>query len=319
MPSQSVLLIGAGQLGSRYLQGLAAMQEPLAVTVADPSEAALAVARERLASVSPATNHLVQFSTSLEDVPQQFDLALVVTPASCRARVVTEIANRHQVKAWILEKLLAQSCTQLDQIEQALGGSSQVWVNTPRRLMSWHQAIRTQLLLSDPSPLKVRVSGGSWGLACNGIHFIDLVAWWIQSSVQSVNTAGLGDWAQSKRVGFQEAFGCMQVSYADGSELELCCKSGTRPTQITVVTPQGEWLIEESAGRATGPFGQNLNGQLNFQSVLTAPLVKQILQKGNCDLPSLAESTAQHRPLLDSLLKHWNLSQGHHDSVVPIT
>jgi hypothetical protein len=314
-----ILLIGAGQLGSRYLQGLAAVEDPLAITVVDPSEASLAVARERLAHVPLASALVVQFSTSLQDVPQHIDLALVVTPAHCRARVVTELASRHQVKAWILEKVLAQNCEQLDQIEQALVGHRQVWVNTPRRLMGWHQAIRSQLLPADPAPLQVRVSGGSWGLACNAIHFIDLVAWWTQASVQSVNAAGLGDWVLSMRAGFREAFGCLSVSYADGSELELCCHSGAEPTQITVATPQGAWVIEESVGRVTGPVGQQLHGQLSFQSVLTAPLVKQILQESRCDLPTLAESTAQHRPLLTALLKHWNQSQGCQDSIVPIT
>jgi predicted dehydrogenase len=314
-----ILLIGAGQLGSRYLQGLAAIEDPVAVKVVDPSEGSLAVARERLAQVQLASAHAVQFSTSLEDVPQHLDLALVVTPAHCRARVVTELASRHQVQAWVLEKVLAQNCEQLDQIEQALVDHSQVWVNTPRRLMGWHQAIRSQLLPAGPSPLQLRVSGGSWGLACNAIHFIDLVAWWTQASVQSVNPAGLADWVQSKRAGFQEVFGSFRVTYADGSELELCCHSEAEPTQITVVTPQGEWVIEESAGLATGPDGQQLHGQLSFQSALTVPLVKKILQEGRCDLPTLAESAAQHRPLLSTLLKHWNQNQGCHDSIVPIT
>lgn len=319
MPSPSLLLIGAGQLGSRYLQGLADIADPLAITVVDPSEASLAVARERLAQVQMASDHAVQFSMCLQDVPQHLDLALVVTPAHCRARVVTELASRNQVKAWILEKVLAQNCEQLDQIEQALAGHSQVWVNTPRRLMGWHQAIRSQFLPASLTPLQVGVSGASWGLACNAIHFIDLVAWWTQASVQSVNPAGLGDWVKSKRVGFEEVFGSLRVTYTDGSELELCCYSGVEPTQIVVATTQGEWVIEESAGRVTGPFDQQLHGQLSFQSALTASLVKRILQEGRCDLPTLAESAAQHRPLLTALLKHWNQSQGCQDSIVPIT
>ena len=134
-----------------------------------------------------------------------------------------------------------------------------------------------------------------------------------------VNSAGLDDWVQSKRGGFQEVFGSLSLTYTDGSELELCCHSGSEPIQITVMTPQGEWLIEEKAGMVTGPDGQQIPGQLSFQSELTAPLVKQILQESCCDLPTFAESTAQHRPLLAALLKHWNQSQGCQDSIVPIT
>ena len=319
MAPPSVLLVGAGQLGSRYLQGLAALEDPVAVTVVDLSGASLGVAMGRLGQVQMASTHEVQFSTSFKAVPQHLDLVVVATPAHCRARVVTELASSLHVKAWILEKVLVQNSEQLDQIEQALVGHSQVWINTPRRLMTWHQAIRSQLLPGDTVPLQVSVSGGCWGLACNAIHFIDLVAWWTKSSVQSVNPSGLGDWVQSKRAGFHEVFGSLGVTYTDGTELELCCLSGTEPIQITVATPQGEWVIEEAAGRSIGPDCQQLRGQLIFQSALTAPLVKQILQEGRCDLPTLAESAAQHRPLLTALLKHWNQSQGRQDAVVPIT
>jgi hypothetical protein len=319
MSCSSFLLIGAGQLGSRYLQGLVALEDRFSITVVDPSEVSLAVAKERLALVHPASAHSVRFSTSLDDVPQQLELALVVTPAHCRARVVSELATRHQVKAWILEKVLAQSCEQLDQIEQALVGNRQVWVNTPRRLMAWHKAIRTQLLTDGPAPLQVRISGGSWGLACNAIHFIDLVAWWSEALVQAVNATGLGDWVLSKRVGFQEISGSLQVIYTDGSQLSLCCHAGSEPLQISVESPEGEWLIEESAGRVMGPGGQQLQGELEFQSVLMAPLVMQILEKEHCDLPSLEESISQHRPFLASLLKHWNERQGCQSSTVPIT
>lgn len=315
----SLLLIGAGQLGSRYLQGLMSFENPLVITVVDPSEESLVIARERLSQVHCPADHVVEFATSLEAAPRFVDLALVVTPAHCRARVVTELASRLQIKAWILEKVLAQSCEQLDQIEQSLLGNCQVWVNTPRRLMDWHQEIRSQLLPTGPAPLKVRVSGGSWGLACNAIHFIDLVAWWTQASVRSVDSAGLWNWIDSKRVGFNEVFGTLRVSYSDGSELELCCHSGTESMQATVVSPQGEWVIEESCGRVIGPAGQHLHGELSFQSALTGPLVKQILDENCCDLPSLAEATAQHRHLLAALLMHWNHSHGCQDSVVPIT
>lgn len=314
-----ILLIGAGQLGSRYLQGLVALQDPSAIKVVDPSEASLDMARERLAQVQPAAAHALQFSTSMEAAPQALDLALVVTPAHCRARVVEEIAGRHQVKAWILEKVLAQSCEQLDRIEQALANNNRVWVNTPRRLMSWHQVIRAQLLPDGPVPLHVQVGGGSWGLACNAIHFIDLVAWWTKAQVQSVSADGLDGWTDSKRAGFQEVFGRLLVHYRDGSVLELSCLPDAQPAGIAVETPQGSWRLEEAAGVATGPAGQQLQGQLSFQSALTAPLVAQILQDGHCALPTLAQSVTQHRPLLQALLEHWNRSQGRHDCSVPIT
>lgn len=315
----SVLLLGAGQLGSRYLQGLSGIDRQLNITVVDPASASLDVARQRLDEVSPATSHEVQFTTSLDEAPKKLDLAFVVTPAHCRADVVAAISAQHGVSAWILEKVLAQSRQQVDQIERALAGHPRVWVNTPRRLMAWHQAIKEQLLASGPTALRVRMAGGHWGLACNAIHFIDLVNWWTGASVDGVDGRGLRDWQPSKRSGFQEVFGTLVVNFSNRSSLELSCIQSDAPPRIEVETQEGIWLIEEAAGKAVGPSGQAIAGQLNFQSALTAPLVEQILTAGRCELPSLAESAAQHRPFLDALLQHWNHSQSREDLAVSIT
>ena len=314
-----VLLVGAGQLGSRYLQGLAGVDRQLKIIVVDTSSASLDVARQRLDDVSPATAHEVHYTTSLDEAPKQVDLAFVVTPAHCRADVVAAISTRHEVNAWILEKVLAQSAQQVEQIERSLKWHSNVWVNTPRRLMAWHQVIKEQFLASGPAPLRVRLSGGNWGLACNAIHFIDLVSWWTGAAVHEVEGHGLGRWQPSNRAGFQEVFGTLMVNFRDGSSLELSCNQSDAPTRIEVETPEGIWLIDESAGKAVGPNGQEIVGQLNFQSVLTAPLVEKILTAGRCELPSLDDSSAQHRPLLDALLQHWNHSQSRDDMAAPIT
>lgn len=314
-----VLLIGAGQLGSRYLQGLAGVSHALRITVVDPSASSLELARQRLAEVSLAAAHEVRFSTSLDAAPKQLDLALVVTPAHCRAEVVSAICAQHEVSAWILEKLLAQSSQQVDEIEKTLAGHSRVWVNTPKRIMLWHQAIKDQLISNAKYVFRVRVSGGNWGMACNTIHYIDLVSWWSGASVYGVDSKRLQTWRPSKRYGFQEIFGSLTVEFFNGCRLEINCNQSDAPLQIEVETPEGIWLIEEASGRAVGPFGQVIAGLICLQSDLTAPLVEQILTAGHCGLPSLAVSAAQHRPLLDALLQHWNFDQFRQDLSVPIT
>ena len=314
-----VLLVGAGQLGSRYLQGLSGIDRQLKIVVVDPSSGSLDMARQRLAEVLPAASHEVQFSTSLDEAPNHLHLALVVTPAHCRANVVAAIRARCEVSAWILEKVLAQSSQQVDQIEKSLEGQSNVWVNTPRRVMTWHQDIKEQLLSCGSAALRVRMSGGHWGLACNAIHFIDLVSWWTGSTVNDVDCQGLEDWLPSKRPGYQEVFGSIMVNFCGGSSLELSCNRSDLKPRIEVETSKGIWLIEEVAGKAVGPSGQVISGQLTLQSVLTAPVVDQILTTGRCKLPCLADSAAQHRPFLNALLQHWNYRQSCKDLAVPIT
>ena len=90
------------------------------------------------------------------------------------------------VNYWVLEKVLAQSKQELEFINSTITDAKGIWVNTPRRLTSWHQQLK--LKFYDQGPLTIKKVGGMWGLACNSIHFIDLVAWWTSESLLSVNT-----------------------------------------------------------------------------------------------------------------------------------
>ncbi|SVB59674.1 uncharacterized protein METZ01_LOCUS212528, partial [marine metagenome] len=63
----SVLIAGTGQLGSRYLQGLAACLKPLRVFVLDPADQALRVAAGRWAGAGgQSTEHVVSYHNTLD-------------------------------------------------------------------------------------------------------------------------------------------------------------------------------------------------------------------------------------------------------------
>ena len=63
MSKKRILLIGAGQLGSRYLQGIAKSNLDIDITVSDPSKKSIELSQERLLEVE--NNHKIQFVNSL--------------------------------------------------------------------------------------------------------------------------------------------------------------------------------------------------------------------------------------------------------------
>ena len=83
-----LLLVGAGQLGSRYLQGLAHVDTPLSITVVDPSLESLGVAKSRyrqtVDSIASTVAHKISFEQNLLQIPSCIDICCVVTPANCR-------------------------------------------------------------------------------------------------------------------------------------------------------------------------------------------------------------------------------------------
>jgi hypothetical protein len=316
----SVLLLGAGQLGSRYLQGLVASESILKITVIDPSSESLETAKSRWVEAGgDESPHQVRWLESLPSDLQKVDVALIVTSSKGRADLIDKIVKAIDVRCWVLEKVLTQSSEELRAIQSALVGCDGAWVNTSRRMMSWHQSLKDAF--ANRGSLEVSYSAGLWGLACNSIHYIDLVAWCSGEALVSVDTSGLDhQWHEGKRAGYFEITGELVAHFSDGTSLRLSSKEDAQAQPIQVALSDGVvWEIDESAGTARSSSGEQLDGRIEFQSQLSGRLVDNILQKGKCDLPSLDESSSMHTIFLDAMLAHWNLSQNRNDYRVPIT
>lgn len=317
---RSVVIAGAGQLGSRYLQGLAGVDEPLLIHVLDVSAATLerAEARWREVAITGGTKQ-VAFSVTADGIPKMADVAIVATAADARPDVVGMLSRTASVRFWVLEKVLAQSQEGVSQIETFVGPSEGAWVNTPRRLMPWHQSIRDGIGSLD-GPVQLTVMGGSWGLACNAVHFLDLVQWWTGEALDRIETGGLRrQWLMAKRSGYWEVMGTMVAGFAGGSMARLTVSEGDEPVRLVVRSGNREWTIAESEGTASCSDGQTISGQMLRQSDLTSGLVEGLLLDGRCGLPTLQNSAALHRVYLRDLLAHWNASTGVTASAVPIT
>ena len=317
-PVSKILLIGAGQLGSRYLQGLATYKIPIEIFIVDPSQKSLRIAQNRWEEVvAENSQHKVHYLQVLKGLIDEFDLCFTTTTADVRLSVVDQVLSKSRVRFWILEKVLAQSVEQVDLLEDLLTRAEGAWVNTARRSIYWHQLIQKHL--PKGQAWSVSGNGGSWGMACNSIHFIDLVAWWTSEKLVSVDTSGLKRWFSSKRDGFWEVGGKLNLFFSGNTKLELSVDESNTPFSLILQNEQDSWRLEESVGSFTNSKGFSLPGKVELQRELTGPLVDQILKTGKCSLPSLSESAEMHRLLIDALLDHWNTSQHLKDFVLPIT
>ncbi len=329
--SATILIAGAGQLGSRYLQGLANCQNTLDIYVQDIYEQSLQVAKQRWEQVAhpvdcgtvsgmtaPSIQHKVTFLSSFEKIPKKIDIAIVATNADVRPQVVKQIEANFEVCYWILEKVLAQSLTALDEILILTQNSSGAWTNIPRRMMAWHKQIRERL--RSESTLKITGSGSLWGLACNGIHYLDLVSWWTDEKLRKIDTSKLDSkWIESKRKGFFDVTGKIAAFYSGGTRLVLQSRLEGSPFKMKVEGQNSVWEIDEIKGVAVCSDGIIITGNNEMQSSMTSKLVDDILAGKNCELPKLSDSVEMHRIFLRSLLEHWNNVNSRNDDTLPIT
>jgi len=317
---KNILLVGAGQLGSRYLQGLSTVKLDLFITVVDPSDLSLNKAKKRwFEAEGDESQHTIRWCKVLPQDLVSIDLAIISTSARGRADLVKKISSTVSVRYWVLEKVLAQSKKELDIINAATIDSKGTWVNMVRRVINWHQQLKFNFY--EKGPLKVRKTGGLWGLACNTIHFIDLISWWTGESLLSVDTSRLDrNWLKSKRLGYFEVIGELLIKFSGGTELILQSNPiATEDVLYVEVSNKDIWTIDELNCVAFKSKKEVFKGEFKLQSEITGPIVKKILTNGTCELTTLKKSSDQHKIFLEAMLAHWNFSNKLNDKVVPIT
>jgi len=319
--SSTIVIVGAGQLGSRYLQGLALSERSLDIYVQDISDQSLRTSKnlwDQAIDADSIKRHKVTLLSSLENFPQQIDIAIVSTNANVRPQVVKQIVKNCNVRYWILEKILAQSEATLDEISLLTRNSNGVWINHPFRMMNIFRIMRKNLLKD--APLIVRVSGSLWGMACNTTHYLDLVEFLTGETLTELDISQLDShWIKSKRKGFFEVTGKITTAFSRGTTLILESRKKGPVFSVEIESQDQKWKIDDRNRIVSGVNGVLITGNIEMQSLMTKRLVDTLLTGGNCHLPKLSESLELHRFFLRSLLEHWNYSHGTNIDTLPIT
>ena len=316
---KNLLLIGAGQLGSRYLQSIIKENFNYNIIVVDTSEISLRLAKKKWEENNGfQSNHKISWQKSLPEKINNYDLAIVATSSKNRASLVYQVASKVKIKYWILEKILAQSIGELETIKNATANAKSVFVNTPKRQMKWYINIQSKF---PDKPVEIIKKGGLWGLACNAIHYLDLVSYWTNESLTTIDTKELSkDWFPSKRKGYYELTGKIKAKFSKGTELILQSLKNEEENILQLKFLNNDSCnIYEKKGIAIFSNGERIEGHQELQSDMSGPIITKILNHGTSKLPTLSNSSQLHAIFLKSMLEHWNKSFNKKDILVPIT
>ena len=259
----NILLIGAGQLGSRHLQGLMKCNLPVRIEVVEPDERNRNTAAERAKQIEGSGNVTeLSFRNSIDEIMfSEADLAIIATNSDVRADVIVKLTTKVNVRHLILEKVVYQSLEIFDQqicLIEALG--IKTWVNYPRRIYPFYRNLKNELPADEK--VSLTISGSNWGLGCNSLHFIDLFSFLTGKSECKTDYALLDpEILQSKRPGFVEFSGRMGFSpVGQGGGSRFASKTTRRASRSPsesldynayarflagLPTPQGKWQSYE--------------------------------------------------------------------------
>jgi hypothetical protein len=320
-----IVLIGAGQIGSRHLQGLKRADLNMSVFVVDTNQQSLETAKKRYEEIEHK-NHIesIAYLTSIDLLPPCLDLAIISTGSIPRTDLTRCLLSSRKVENIVFEKFLFPSVSDYSSIEKELNDhKTRAWVNCTRRHFSFYKEMKK--LLADSTSMEMRLTGSNWGLACNSIHFIDLFAMLTGRNDFEINTSMLEKIIDSKRPGYVEFIGaingkslndnnyCFSLTSGDDCGDLLLCIS-TEKYKITILEPEGKAYIEFQNGEKT-----EKEVKINYQSELTGMMAEQIILDHKSDLPAYSESADLHLRFLKPVMEFYNRKTGNNADFCPIT
>ena len=314
-----VAIIGAGQLGSRHLQGLKGAASPLAITVMDSSKDSLQVSKERYEAVTAVGEKSIEYVTSINELPKDFDLVIVATGSKPRATIIKSLLDNCSVKYLVLEKVLFPTLNDYKEIETLLTVKQvRCWVNCPRRMFGMYKQIKETIDTS--KPLYMTNAGEDWGLCCNAIHMIDLFMYLTEETTYSVETNFLNnEIEESKRGGYIEMTGKLKISTPKGNELTLISEKNFTGEKNFLIE-NGDYLYTISEGEGFWLKNKKYGYSIPYQSQLTGVLADEILKTGGCSLTPYSLSALYHKPFIETMLAKYNAIQETPDNkLLPIT
>ena len=323
---KKIAIIGAGQLGSRYLQGLTLTKQNISIEVVEPFEQSRLTAVERYEEMpSNANIHAMDLYDSIEGLSAELDVVIVSTNSDVRPQIVKELLAKKKVRYLVLEKVLFQTVEAYNEVLKLLKETgTQCWVNHPRRMFPFYKAL--QKTLSRAEQINYVVQGGAWGMGCNSLHFIDHLSFLSGNTDLALNYDALHRKIyDAKRAGFVEFNGTLNGTLGEHT-FSLHCAKEFIPTTITLTSDILTMFIDESNGYIRIARKENdwkweeMDEKIvYFQSELTHTLVEQLTQTGHCDLPKYETAMQLHIPFIQTLLRHMEDVSGKASMLCPIT
>ena len=297
----NLLIIGGGNLGFRYAQGIMRLNKEACLTIVDKSFSRLEFLKNTFAQENMSLPINLEFLTEINK-KRNFDVAIISTNSDVRYEIFNEYSNKQNVEFWILEKVLTSSLDELSLFPK----NNNIWVNTFLRSLKIFKYIKNTISKSN---IKIYVSGGNWGLACNSIHYIDLISWMFNSSPNLVNIDRLDDeWFSSKRKGFYEVNGTLYLEYPDNVTLTIT--SDFSENDLIILFESDTCLY--SYNLINGEFKKN--GILDsiilipYQSDMTKDIINEIINTKRSSLTPISESIEMHKLFLRAMGKSWKRS-----------
>ncbi len=327
MKVNNITIIGVGNLGSRHLQALKKTKQNINIDVVGRSDDSLNTAKVRYDEL-PNNKYVKQitYHKQLDSLPNNLDIVIIATNSDVRKEIIKNLVEIKKVKFLILEKVTFTSDNDFKEIITLLKEKNiKSWVNCQHRTYAYNKYIKNMIEVDKNTIFKYE--GNDWGIACNTIHFLDLINYIFDDEIVSLNNKLLDKIIHdSKREGFIEFTGTLQGCTKKGNTFELTSHFDSKDIHsiqtiesknkiCTINFLQNELIMYDKKNQSKTVE----KCIIPFQSELTHNLVNELLDFGTCPLSTLEESYVFHKLMLESFQNHLKDVTGNDYNSCPIT
>lgn len=294
-------IIGTGNIGKRHLQSISSIMQEKEVFYYDSYKSSLdsvdTFVCENKLNIKPIKhNNLDSFLSNIDNNT----VVIIATTANGRADLIKQIIQTHP-KAIIAEKPVCQSLAEYDDILDRYSSQCPVYINFPRHMYPVYQDIFGKISFKNNCSVEINLNGV--GLACNGIHMLDLVCWLFRGSIFSINSSENIKTFESKRKGFFDFSG--KIVFTLNEKIVCTIQDSNANTINSIIMRDDKQIFQIYESLKKTVFIDNTsilvdNITIPYQSELTAKIILEIYANQSSSLlPTLEESYISHKILFD--------------------
>lgn len=314
---RNIAVIGVGQLGRRHLQSLCSIRDEFNIWGVETNPLAIDTLRSEFGDSAVILEQM-------DSLPEEIEVCIISTGADVRRRVFENLTERKTVKNILFEKVLFQRLDDYSFVSNRLMEKGiKAWVNCARREWDSYKWLKREM--ADVSSFTYCVSGGGWGLCCNGIHMLDLMLFLGGDQEfdmdQSVVSSTI---EESKRKGFYELYGTLAGKADKCRYYQISCMEHNNPSFISISSDIVNAIIDEGkqkvliSRKIDDWMWQEMDFPIVYQSQLSAQTVKRMLD-GTCNLPVYDLSMREHLIYISKLQEFFVRNGWEDRDLCPIT
>ncbi len=309
MKNKSLLIIGLGSIGLRYVEAIYKNNFFDKIYFFDKQKIRRDIIKKN------SRNLKIYFLNNLKKLPRSVDMLILSTTSKDRLKILKKILSKTKIKFAIIEKVLGQSLEQLDEFEKIGHRYKNFFVNTLKKneeIFIYLKKRVKNLILK-----KIYLKGYNWNLCCNSIHYIDLFENIANQKVKSIEFKKEGAWFVSKRKGYLECNGKLKIFFKKKIYSYLECSKKNKKNILFLEFNKNKKILIDLDKNIYAINNKKKKFEETYLSKMMPLIIKNTLALKENGLTSLKNSSVQHKKMLGALIK--NFKSDKNIKILPIT